>query len=396
MTHLAVAAVMIAWSVTSGSVTGDPKSLEVPAAEREKARALVRRLGSADFRERDEATKRLRAMGRLALPVLTAAAAADPDAEVRFRCEGLIPAAAAADFDARLVVFLADAQGKHEHELPGWAEFREMTGEDPLARELFAELLRSEPNRHLIAGLAEGKAEMERRVIARRQDLYWQMNPQRLGVPDPPPRYEPTLLDAAGLLFCEALSGDKLTPRGALRMVTPYTLLIRPSVRNDLATDRFGPVVQKLVVAWMDTRTTATSLTQVMTLASRYGVEDATRFAARMIRAPGATAVQRAQAASAIAKDGRKDDLPVLVTLMTDETVVRARPQGLDIQLRDVALAMAALLAGRDPADFRLEYQSAGFADKYSYWNHAFPDEEARKAGFAEWAKVEPELVTKK
>ena len=393
MTPLAVAALALA----AADVSPDPRSLEVPAADRAKARALVGRLGSPVYGERDEATKQLRAMGRLALPVLTRTAAADPDAEVRFRCENLIPAAAAEDFDARLAVFLADAAGKFRHDLPGWAKFHALTGEDPLARELFAELLKSEPNRALIAGLAQGKAELERRVIARRYDLYTKMSLR--GMPAwalPMERYEPTLVDAAGLLFAETLIGDKITPRGALRMATPYTVLMRTGVRTELTTDRLGPVVQKLVVAWMDSRDTATSLTQVLTIASMVRPDSVGKYATRMIGATGATAYHRASAAATVARVGNRDDLPALVPLLSDAAVVVARVDGgEDIQVRDAALAMAALLSGRDPADFGMESRSGG-GPQYSYLNYSFPDEAAREKALAKWAELEPKLAPKK
>jgi hypothetical protein len=368
--------------------------LEVPAAEREKSRGLVRRLASELFAERDDATRRLRAMGRLALPALAEAAAADPDAEVRHRCELLLPAAAAEDFDARLAAFLADADGKFEHDLPGWAKFRELTGNDPLARELFAELLKSDPNRDLIAGLAQGRAELERRVIARRYELYWQIGPRggwaEVGRP------EPTLLDAAGLLFGEAQVPDKATPRGAVRTATPYAILTRTGVRSEITTHRFGPAVQKLVIAWMDTRETPTSLGQAITLTGQFDPKGVSKYAARMIRAGGATAYQRASAATTVAKVGTKDDLPALVPLLTDEATVRGSATGgADIQVRDVALAMAALMAGRDPAEFGLASQSSS-GPQYYYWNYSFPDEAARERGLAKWAELEPKFAPKK
>jgi hypothetical protein len=389
MPHLVVAALVLA----AADVSPDPSSLAVSAVDRQKAHALVGRLGSPVFEVRDEAAKQLRAMGRLALPVLVRAVATARDAEVRVRCEDLIPAAAAADFDARLAVFLADADGKYKHDLHGWARFRELTGEDPLARELFVELLKSEPNRALIAGLAQDKAELERRVIARRHELYMRM--YQRGLPAwarTEERYEPTLIDAAGLLFAETLIGDKITPRGALRMVTPYTLLTRTGVRSELTADRLGPVTEKLVVAWMDSRTTATSLVQVLSVAGQVRPESVGKYAARLIGATGATAVHRASAAAMVARAGNRADLPALVPLLADAAVVRAGADGEEIQVRDVALAMAALLSGRDPADFGMDSRQRGGAS-YSYQNYSFPDEPTREKALARWAELEPKLA---
>ena len=40
------------------------------------------------------------------------------------RCSSLLPRAASLDIKARLDVFLADAEGEYEHDLPGWNQFR--------------------------------------------------------------------------------------------------------------------------------------------------------------------------------------------------------------------------------------------------------------------------------
>ncbi len=40
------------------------------------------------------------------------------------RCNALLPKANAEEFQARLDTFLADTEGKYEHSLPGWRQFR--------------------------------------------------------------------------------------------------------------------------------------------------------------------------------------------------------------------------------------------------------------------------------
>ena len=76
------------------------------------------------YREREEAHAELAKMGRLARPAPLEAAASDPDPEVRFRCSRLLPKAGADDLKARLDTFLADTEGKYEHDLPGLKQFR--------------------------------------------------------------------------------------------------------------------------------------------------------------------------------------------------------------------------------------------------------------------------------
>ena len=96
----AVVALFLAGSLSAADP--DPNSLAVPSDAAARETALVERLASRDYGERVEATTDLRALGRLALPVLRAAHATISNAEVRQRVATLLPAAVAADLQAKL------------------------------------------------------------------------------------------------------------------------------------------------------------------------------------------------------------------------------------------------------------------------------------------------------
>src|SRR5262249_39997780 len=96
----------------------DPKDLVVPPQEISRARELVRKLGSEVYKEREDAHAELVKMGRTAKVALLEGATGDNDPEVRFRCSRLLPRAGADDLKARLDTFLADTEGKFEHDLP--------------------------------------------------------------------------------------------------------------------------------------------------------------------------------------------------------------------------------------------------------------------------------------
>src|SRR5215471_13272612 len=121
----------------------DPKDLAIPPEEISKARELIKRLGSEVYREREEAHAELSKMGRLARPALIEAAASDTDPEIRYRCSRLLPKAGADDLKARLDTFLADTDGKYEHDLPGLKLFRKQMGSEKAARDLFVEIVKS-------------------------------------------------------------------------------------------------------------------------------------------------------------------------------------------------------------------------------------------------------------
>lgn len=88
MHRSALALALILAAGSSRAASPDPADLEVPPELQVKSRALVRRLGSEEFAEREEAQKQLAALGRLARPALLDGANASPDPEVRFRCTG--------------------------------------------------------------------------------------------------------------------------------------------------------------------------------------------------------------------------------------------------------------------------------------------------------------------
>src|SRR4051794_20080230 len=91
-----VAALLLVGPGTAGAGRPAPK-----AEEFKKARALVRRLGDADFRVREQATRELFKMGLASKEALLAGSRSD-DLEVRRRCRELLPAVLVADLRARV------------------------------------------------------------------------------------------------------------------------------------------------------------------------------------------------------------------------------------------------------------------------------------------------------
>jgi hypothetical protein len=117
-------------AAAASGASPDPKDLVIPPEELSKARELVRKLGSEVFREREDAHAELTRMGRKARQALLEAVGSDPDPEVRFRCSRLLPKAGADDLRARLDTFLADTEGKYDHDLPGLKQYRKAVGND--------------------------------------------------------------------------------------------------------------------------------------------------------------------------------------------------------------------------------------------------------------------------
>ena len=391
MTRPALVFCVLVVSAVASAADPDPKSLAVSSEEASLARELVKKLAGDVYADREDATRKLRALGRKALEALEAGAD-DPDPEVRLRCELLLPAAEADDFDARLATFLADKQAKFDHDLPGWNEFRTITGKAEAARDLFADLLKQPENRDLIAGMAQDPAELARRFDARKQDLYAKMYPRTPVADGKVARYEPTLRDAALFLFLETAVGDK-GGNGRLGPVSAYYMMTRPAIRAAIDSDKHAETIRKLAGAWAESRATPLGLSQAMSVLTSLKLKEGLGMAAKVIKSEGVTVYQKATAATVVAKVGSPEHLPLLKPLFENDAVLRAKVgAGSEIRVQDCALAMAVLLTGQQPADYGFKVQNvAGVAGdaKYAFYSYWFESAEARKAAFAKFAEWE-------
>src|SRR5689334_18887128 len=100
-------------------VSPDPQSPSVPEDVLSKGGQLVQPLGSEQVAEREEAEQALAKLGRAARTALRDGANTRPNAEVRNRCQALLPKATSLEMKARIEVCLADAERKFDHDLPG-------------------------------------------------------------------------------------------------------------------------------------------------------------------------------------------------------------------------------------------------------------------------------------
>jgi hypothetical protein len=398
------------------STSPDPKTLTVPAQELSKARELVQQLGSEQFNEREAAETELVKMGRSARVALIEGVNSDPSQEVRTRCQTLLPKANALEMKARLEVFLADTEGKYEHDLPGWREFRATvrgewrlmgyvlgdTSLDKAARSIYVELLSSPINRQIVMAVGS-PSELSNLVSGRRQELYNQKVGRVVIVggvvtSSPTLRRDPTTDDLVTLLFAETYA--KTRPIG--RNVA-ITILLSSSgfLSAAQAADDKGKVYRAIALAWLESRQDPLDMQYAMTVANNLGLsEQALHLAVRLFETKGAQVYARGNAAATLARLGNKNHIPLLEKAFTDESVLgvaRVTTPGkpvnewptYDIQVRDVALAVSIILAGEKLEDY-------GFADMYkanggvgTTFTHTryYFEEDKRQAAFDKWKK---------
>ncbi|HEY8505408.1 MAG TPA: hypothetical protein VIL46_12565 [Gemmataceae bacterium] len=380
MTRLPRAAAALCACLLLGPATRAAAPPPGPAAgDGERIKALVRQLGAPRFRERDLAARELVRMGRAARPALQEGLA-DPDPEVRERCRQLLPRVAQADLDARIAAFAAAGAGGHG--LPGWERFREMTGGGPAARALFAEVMRAD-------GLALEEAESDAALLARRyqqraaelQHLLAAAPGRAPGAAPAPPRTE-----IAALLL---LGSDPRLGGEAAEHTPAANLFYQPLFRAALtADDPSTPVLRKLLLAWLERRRDTGSVYHSLYLIVQCDMKEALPVAVKLARDASLPGHARAMAVLAVGKFGGERQIADLEPLLSAEIELgtfRFNDVQGTTQLRDVALAMCARLAGQNPADYGfdlLPHQPLNFS---YFYNLGFSDPGKREAAHKKW-----------
>lgn len=347
--------------------------------ESDRAAELIRSLGNASYQTREKASRELLHLGRAAYPALVTGTA-DPDPEVRSRCRQLLPRIFDLELQARLDAFLADPDGKKEHDLPGLSRFRKMFGLDKTARDLFVSMIRAD-GRLMDAVESQPAQFAEEKLLVRCSQLlpriYTRMptRPQALNQGD-----------VAELLFLGINPEVSLGPQ-AIAQINQF--LYRQEFRAWVTSGDQADLMKKLLLAWLDknvgdpnTGYIITNLAQTLQLKEL--LEPALKIASNSKNMPHV----RANVLSAVGRLGDKSLLPKLEPLINDTTQVQQfafnRLQGW-VQVGDVALAMAVHLSGQKPADYGYEAVKHNPNWINSYYYLGFENDKKRAAAKAKW-----------
>ena len=395
--------VLLVWglsAVPAAAVSPDPRDLVIPPQELSRARDLVRQLSSDTFRDRERAQRELAAMGRLARPVLADAAQADPDPEVRFRCARLLPRAAADDLRARTEAFLADAEGKFDHDLPGWKKFRTAVGADGPARALFVEILKSGANGELLAAVDRPVEEAGRAIADRRNLMFAQIQQRQIRPLDGSvPASSLTLPDVATLLFAESVVPGKDVPRiGQFGFfVSGANFLQQPAAKAAIDTTGtpHADAYRKILARWLDTRTAPDELSNFTLLSAAHqlrAVEGTTPLLRRAVRTEGVQGFAKAYAMTYLVQRNGTDELPLLKSRLDDTTGVGVgNNNGVTLQVRDVALALSAHLTGQDVKSYGFDFPNGNNPAVVTNYpsGYGFSSDEKRDAAHRKWREWE-------
>jgi RNA polymerase sigma factor (sigma-70 family) len=333
---------------------------------------LVEQLGAADFKEREEAAKKLREMGTKAEAALKAGLKSE-NPEIRDRAAKV----------------LGEIRRDQLRDV-----FAKVAGDDKAARELFTHITSSPRAMAALKAALDDPAQADELYRTRTAEL------MRIAAGHPPVDADgkasvpttpgnvrnvptPPLGDVAGWLFLGSLQSGKakwreVTHEGwenSLSSHVPflpeddYTSAkpIAAAYTGELA----GPL-KKLTAAWLAKRRENDMLRAGFALAVRYDITDAVAAARVVLKEPKPADVRPwnlAAAAISLALHGGKDDLPLLARHAADDRnyanflnlpkdfkpVGAVKPkEGRDLfcNVRDAVVVSMCKLAGKDPADF--------------------------------------------
>ncbi len=370
---LSLAALLFACPTESarGNSTTSPLTEDATRAEN-----LVRQLGDHSFAVREQASRELFRLGLAAKPALLAGAR-DADLEIRRRCRDLLPSILEADRRARLEAFLADKEGRHKHDLPGWERYRKVAGEDAPARELFAAMQRLDTG--FLADTERNPEHASEHCALLCQQLYQKL----YGNPWAPNRR----LDAAEVAPLLLVAGDSRTEMPPQLRSLVANFFYQPSIKEELSAA--GSPLRKLALAWMERQTDDdTACQQMFFMVGNLDLREGVDLALKVIREKKLKRAGLASALTTLGKLGGKDHAAALEAFLGDTTTLgnfALNKERGTTQVRDVALAMLVHLSGQDHRDYGFVFSQSNPHLKFYPNFLGFRTDEQRAQAFARW-----------
>lgn len=353
---------------------GEPERSEAPRppnGSREQTTAdgkaaLVRKLGDEAYEVRREASRQLAELGLEARATLEAGLK-DPDPEVRRRCRWVLQDVLQADYHKRLEAFVADTEGRQQHDLPGWDRYRQIVGTGRPARELFIQMQKAEYGLLISAAAGPQPAADALRLRLRQVcSFLWNRDPRR--------RKPPSLGTTAALLLVTSDARLNL-PTEPINVSYVSTLIQQADFRKALTSGKYKPAARKLLGGWIACPADPNLLRMKLQMAVQYDIPEGLDLALKAVkdikRIPGTT---RAYGVMAIGRLCGKQHAATLAGLLDDETECTRRTingKVVKVEIRDVALAWLIHLTGQKHADYGQDRAKSEF-DRISKSQHYY------------------------
>jgi hypothetical protein len=393
MTRLAPRIAALTLLLTAGAA---PAATPAPLSpdDQVKARQLVRQLGDASYEARQQATQKLFKMG---LPVkdLLLEGSKNSDLEVRRRCRELLPAVLEADRLARIDAFVADKDGKREHDLPGWRRFRQVVGDTPEARKLFVEMQKSECCTFLI-DVEKDPGHAGDLCYARCQQMQEKLYGRfRTGVS--PADHTPVTLAEMAAVMLVASDPKVQMPNFSSYMVGNF--LYQQVARNALTGNRPTPF-RKLTLAWIERQLgDDNGLQYALNMAVNLELKECLDIAVRAAKEKKVKGQGLGAVLTTLGKMGGKEHVPLIEAQLSDTTVIGNfginRGSG-TTEVRDAALAMLVHMTKQSHKDYGFLFADANAGLMFNAVFLGFSNNAERDKAHRKWKEWKAAQAKKK
>ncbi|MEZ6058595.1 MAG: hypothetical protein R3C01_17990 [Planctomycetaceae bacterium] len=333
---------------------------------------IVRQLGAESFSQREEAARRILEAGPLAIPQLEQFFEETRDLEIRARISRLRFHLRHAGYEQQLAPFLNGVNDLTAVELPAWNQFSEIVGDSPETRELYALMLRKEPE--LLTRIEAQEPGLGVVAAERIVEMISLMRAERL----------PTMDRTLALLFALISDTESHYP------IQSYQISVLLTQQGEFATEirqeAPGGPLRKLAGAWVTHVETATPSLR-MSLAQTLGLEVGVEPALELLRTPGRLNLP---AVLTLARFGEPRHVVELEGYLEDATQTRVQTSSgtakYDQKAQDVALVAMLHLTGQDPSDYGF-YTGIRTSTTTVYVQHTigFKSDDDRQAAIRKW-----------
>lgn len=352
-------------------------------AQTEQAQQWLRQLSHKSYKTREHATRQLEQLGRPALKLLEDALAHIDDAEGRRRCEHLLELARRSETEIALSLFLTKQDASKLMKLPSWDRFAKLIGGDDDAKRIFVDMYCIEGS--LLAELDRAPKDFNTRFMAHCQDIqrnlytpFGQVNPISHN-------------RVVALLF---MATDPNVSRDLQTFYMLYNLFHQPSVQAGF---RESAGSRKLLMTYLEQRTTPQTSQQIFYIAKNLGLKEALPLALKVVDDKTIQAYTRGMALLFIGQMGGKEHRKDLERFLNDSTSlnqqIRLANLTINTQMRDVALASLIMVTGQDIGTYNFPFlqQYRNYRGELPPYYYGFSDEEGRKTAFKRWKESQEE-----
>lgn len=400
MSHrIALSAFLIVLSANAAIAVEEPPSVapvisaeeppNVTQAVDVDTESLVDDLGDDSYAVRTQAAEKLESLGaEVSREALTAGLKSD-DPQIRRSCRDILRDVMFRSHQRRIDAFIADVEGKHDHDLPGWKQFRELAGNDKKSRELFVTMQKTEPG--LLASVEAGEGAVIDAVRLRLMQIT-----QRMSNPNVKERRQPELGTVAALMLVSSYEEFKL-PADITNNSAWYNTLRNAEFKKKIANED-ETAIRALVNQWVMRSVSGNMIYQKLTLAVELKLKSGLDLALVELYAKTLQTSYKPYAFTAVGKIGGKSFMPVFAEMLTDEGVCSRRTvvkngKGvvMNIEVRDAALAWLIHLTDQKHEDYLLPQAKKAFdrlKGNVTYLSPsylAFQSKEDRTKALAKW-----------